>query len=102
MCGYFCIGLINFILKGKSVLDYINLFSLKEYERNERNNSKMFSIIQKLFLLIEFKKFYHTKYKKYKYLKSLKYHIFVIKHFLYLVFLTSVKVEMKKYLRKKN
>ena len=27
MCGYFCIGFIDFILKGKSLLDYTNLFS---------------------------------------------------------------------------
>ena len=31
MCGYFCIGLINFMLKGKSRLDYTNLFSSREY-----------------------------------------------------------------------
>ena len=28
MCGYFCIGFIDFILKGKSLLDYTNLFSV--------------------------------------------------------------------------
>ena len=27
MCGYFCIGFINFTLKGKSLLEYTNLFS---------------------------------------------------------------------------
>ena len=27
MCGYFCIGFIDFMLKGKSLLDYTNLFS---------------------------------------------------------------------------
>ena len=26
-CGYFCIGFIDFMLKIKSLLDYINLFS---------------------------------------------------------------------------
>ena len=26
MCGYFCIGFIDFMLKGKSLLDYTNLF----------------------------------------------------------------------------
>ena len=26
MCGYFCIGFINFMLKGKSLLEYTNLF----------------------------------------------------------------------------
>ena len=27
MCGYFCIGFIDFMVKGKSLLDYTNLFS---------------------------------------------------------------------------
>ena len=40
--GCFCIVFINFILKGKSLLDYINLFSLDEYEKND--NTKLFSI----------------------------------------------------------
>ena len=26
MCGYFCIEFIDFMLKGKNSLDYINLF----------------------------------------------------------------------------
>ena len=29
MCGYFCIGFINFMLKSKSLLEYTNLFSSK-------------------------------------------------------------------------
>ena len=47
MCGYFCIEFINYMLKGKTLLDYTNLFSpnflilkrtirlLKEYLKNE-------------------------------------------------------------------
>ena len=31
MCGYFCIGLINFMLKAK--LDYTNLLSPNDYEK---------------------------------------------------------------------
>ena len=30
MCGYFCIGLIDFMLKGKSFLDYTKIFSRNE------------------------------------------------------------------------
>ena len=33
MCEYFCIGLINIILKLKSLLDYIKLFSQKNMKR---------------------------------------------------------------------
>ena len=36
MCGYFCIGLIYFMLKGKSLLDYINLFSTNDYGKNKK------------------------------------------------------------------
>ena len=35
MCGYFCIGFIDFMLKGRSLLDYISLFSPKGYEKSD-------------------------------------------------------------------
>ena len=35
MCGYFCIGFIDFIFKGKSLLDYANLFSPNYYDKND-------------------------------------------------------------------
>ena len=35
MCRYFCVGFIDFMLKGKSLLDYTNLFSPKEYKKND-------------------------------------------------------------------
>ena len=46
ICGYFCIGFIDFVLKGKSLLEYTNLFSPNEYKKNE-NNIKIFSIESK-------------------------------------------------------
>ena len=36
MCGYFCIGFIDFMLKGKSLLEYTNLFSPNEYKKNDK------------------------------------------------------------------
>ena len=36
MCGYFCIGLIDFMLKGKILSDYTNLFSPKKYENTDK------------------------------------------------------------------
>ena len=33
MCRYFCIGLINFMLKDESLLDYTNLLSSSEYRK---------------------------------------------------------------------
>ena len=35
MCGYFCIGFIDFILKSKSLLGYRKLFFSSEYEKND-------------------------------------------------------------------
>ena len=35
MCGYFCIGLINFMNNGKSLRDYTNLFSPCDFKKND-------------------------------------------------------------------
>ena len=42
MRGYFCIRFIDFMLKGKSLLDYTNLFSPDEYEKNDKIILKYF------------------------------------------------------------
>ena len=42
MCGYFFIGFIDFMLKGKSLLDYTNLFSPNTYEKNDQIILKYF------------------------------------------------------------
>ena len=42
MCGYFCIGLIDFMLKGKSLLDYTNLFSPNDHEKKYKIILKYF------------------------------------------------------------
>ena len=36
VCGYFCIRFIDFMLKGKSLLEYTNLFSPNNYEKNDK------------------------------------------------------------------
>ena len=33
MCGYFCIEFINYMLKGKTLLDYTNLFSPNDFKK---------------------------------------------------------------------
>ena len=35
MCGYFCIGFIDFMFKGKSLTDYTNIFSPNDFKRND-------------------------------------------------------------------
>ena len=43
MCGYFCTGFIDFMLKGKSLLEYTNLFSPNNYEKNDKIILKCFN-----------------------------------------------------------
>ena len=47
MCGYFCIGFIDFMLKGKSLLDYTNLFSPNNYEGNDKIMLKYFQYLNR-------------------------------------------------------
>ena len=42
MCGYFCIEFIDFLLKGKSLLEFTNLFSPDEYKKNDKIILKCF------------------------------------------------------------
>ena len=36
MCGYFCIGFIDFILAGKILIDYTYLFSPHDFDKNNQ------------------------------------------------------------------
>ena len=42
ICGYFCIGFIDFMLKFRSLLEYTNLFSPNDYEKNDKIILKYF------------------------------------------------------------
>ena len=46
ICGYFCIGFIDFVLKGKSLLDYASLFSPNDYEKNYKTMFKYFQYLK--------------------------------------------------------
>ena len=35
MCGYFCIRFIDFMLAGKTLTDFTNLFSSNKYKKND-------------------------------------------------------------------
>ena len=35
MCGYFCIGFIDLVLRCQNFLDYTNLFSPSKYQKNK-------------------------------------------------------------------
>ena len=42
MCGYFYIGFIDFMLKGKILLNHINLLFPNDYEKNDKIILKYF------------------------------------------------------------
>ena len=44
MCGYFCIGFIDFMLKSKSLLEYTNLFPPDDDEKNDKIILKYFQL----------------------------------------------------------
>ena len=47
MCRYFCIGFIDFMLKGKSFIDYKNLLSPNDYEKNDKIILKLFQWLKR-------------------------------------------------------
>ena len=42
MCGFYCIAFIEYMLAGKTLLDYTNLFSLNNYKKNNETEYKYF------------------------------------------------------------
>ena len=42
MCGFYCITFIEYMLAGKTLLDYTNLFSPNDYEKNDKIIYKYF------------------------------------------------------------
>ena len=47
MDPHFCIGFIDFMLKDKTLLDYTNLFSPNDYERNDKIILKHFQQLKR-------------------------------------------------------
>ena len=42
MCGYFCIEFINYMLKGKTLLAYTNLFSPNDFKKKDQVIKRIF------------------------------------------------------------
>ena len=42
MCGYFCIGFIDFVLKDKSLTDFTDLFASNNFKKNDNIILKYF------------------------------------------------------------
>ena len=47
MCEHFCIEFIDFMLKGKSLLEYTNIFSPNDYEKNDKIILKYFQQLKR-------------------------------------------------------
>ena len=47
MCGYFCIGFIDFMLAGKTLVNFTSMFSLHDFEKNDSIILKMNELFQK-------------------------------------------------------
>ena len=74
ICGYFCIGCTDFMLKGKGFLEYTNVFSSSKYKKNDKIILKYFQWnLNKLKCIALFAINIEN-------LKELKYHIFLKKH----------------------
>ena len=96
MCGYFCIGFIDLMLKGKSLLDYTNSFSPNDYENNDKITLNCFKKnLDKLKCIAMFAIYIEN-------VKKLEYCIFLKKRQVFLLFIVNVVMNMKKYLKKKN
>ena len=52
ICQYFCIRFINFVLKEKGLLDYTNIFSPEEYEKNDKLILTFFNNLKLNFLYV--------------------------------------------------
>ena len=59
MRGYFCIRFIGFMLKGKNLLDYTNLFFPNDYEKNGKIILSIIDKMKKLHCVI------CSKYRKF-------------------------------------
>ena len=88
ICGYICIGFIDFMSKAKSLLNYTNLFSPDDYENQKMVYLYLYNYIALFAISIEN-------------LKSLKYHTSQKKQFC-LLLAVGIKMKVKKYLKKKN
>ena len=42
MCRYYCIEFVNYMIKGKTLLDYTNLFSLNDFKKNDQIIKRIF------------------------------------------------------------
>ena len=96
MCGYFCIGFIELMLKSKSLLDYTNLFSRNDFKKNDKRNTKIFSITKKM------KKLYCVICCKYRKFEKPKTSYLLEKTLVLSIICTKCKNEDEKYFKEEE
>ena len=94
--GYFCIGLIDLMLEGKSLLDYKNFFSPNHYEEIDKRILKYFQLLKR------WKKIYCVTCGKYRKFERPKISYILEKTLVLSIICCNCKNECKKTLKKKN
>ena len=61
MCGYFCIGFIDFILKDRSLLNSKSFFTPSKYEKNEKTTKKVKTKKIYCVICVKYRKFQNPK-----------------------------------------
>ena len=67
MCGYFCIEFINYMLIGKTLLDYTNLFSPNDFKKNDRVIKRIFKKMNNIIELTDVNKYRLDEINKIRY-----------------------------------
>ena len=74
MCGYFCIGYIDFMLAGKTLTEFTNLFSRNKVKRNDDVIlnyfiTNVYKWVNAILLIVIFRKTKYISKSKSKYIK---------------------------------
>ena len=46
LCGYYCIKFLDFMFKGKTLTDFTNMFSPRDFKANDKKILRLFHIIE--------------------------------------------------------
>ena len=46
MCGFYCTAFIEYMLAGRTLLDYTNLFLSNDYKKNDKINILKINIVE--------------------------------------------------------
>ena len=61
MCGFYCSAFIEYMLAGKTLLDYTNLFSPNDYNKNDKISNLKIHMVEEGSLEFRLKKLGETR-----------------------------------------